>query len=48
MEKVLKIMHADPTYPLNDPYNPSIGFNTRKADILNALNAAWPGKASSL
>ncbi len=36
----LKILNSDSAYPMQDPYNPSIGFNTRKADTLAALDTA--------
>lgn len=42
--KNLKILNAIPTYPMTDPYNPTIGFTTRKSDMLEALNSAWPCK----
>ena len=42
IEKNLQIINAAPTYPMMDPYNPGIGFNTRKPDILEAINSVWP------
>jgi hypothetical protein len=36
-----KILNADSSYPMQDPYVPSIDFNTRKTDTLYALNQAW-------
>jgi hypothetical protein len=40
--KNLKILNAAPTYPMTDPYNPNIAFNTRKSDLLEAINSVWP------
>ncbi|HZV71085.1 MAG TPA: hypothetical protein VFG10_16135 [Saprospiraceae bacterium] len=40
IQNSLAILNADPSYPMQDPYNPSIGFNTRKADTLEALDGA--------
>jgi len=45
--KNLKILNAAPTYPMTDPYNPNIGFNSRKSDILDAINSVWPCKQES-
>ena len=42
-----KILKASASYPMNDPYNPAIGFNTRKSDVLNAINATWSNLSSS-
>ncbi len=36
-----RILLVTASYPMMDPYNPATGFNTRKADILNALNTTW-------
>lgn len=41
-----KILNSDSSYPLQDMYNPSIGFNTRMSDTLNALEQARQGLAS--
>jgi hypothetical protein len=37
----LAVLNSTPSYPMIDPYNPSIGFPQRKADTLAALNTAW-------
>jgi len=37
-----KILHAAASYPMSDPYNPTIGFNVRMTDTLAAINKAWP------
>jgi hypothetical protein len=34
-----KILRADPSYPMQDPYNPATGFDVRKTDALAAINA---------
>ncbi len=36
----LKILVSDSSYPMQDPYNPNIGFNSRMSDTLNALEVA--------
>jgi hypothetical protein len=36
-----KILSVDNAYPMQDPYNPNIGFPTRETDTLAALNRAW-------
>jgi len=36
----LSIIEANPSYPMQDPKNPEIGFNTRYADTLSALDDA--------
>ncbi len=48
MAKHLKILVVDAAYPMQDPYNPNIGFNTRISDTLNALEAARKGLEDSL
>jgi hypothetical protein len=36
-----KILASDQSYPMQDPYNPSIGFTVRQTDTLAALNRSW-------
>jgi hypothetical protein len=36
-----RILIADDAYPLQDPYDPSVGFTQRQTDTLAALNQAW-------
>jgi hypothetical protein len=36
----LKVLIADASYPMQDPYNPGIGFTTRQTDTLYALDTA--------
>ncbi len=36
-----KLLLVSANYPMVDPYNPAVGFNTRKADLLNAINTTW-------
>lgn len=43
LTKSLNILHSDASYPMNDPYNPNIGFNTRVSDTLSALDSARGG-----
>jgi hypothetical protein len=40
LDNHIKILVADSAYPMQDPYSPSTGFNTRVADTLAALDAA--------
>lgn len=40
LTKSIKILHSDSSYPMTDPYNPNIGFNTRQSDTLAALDSA--------
>jgi hypothetical protein len=37
----LKVLIADSSYPMTDPYNPATGFTVRQTDTLAALNRAW-------
>lgn len=37
------VLNSSSSYPMVDPYNPSIGFPQRKTDTLAALNNAWQG-----
>ncbi|MEY2499417.1 MAG: hypothetical protein QOD12_2973 [Verrucomicrobiota bacterium] len=36
----LKILHSDPSYPMQDPYAPSVGLDSRLSHTLDALDAA--------
>jgi hypothetical protein len=36
-----KILVADQSYPMQDPYNPGVGFTVRQTDTLAALNRSW-------
>ncbi len=36
-----KILAADTSYPMQDPYNPSTSFPVRQTDTMAALNEAW-------
>jgi hypothetical protein len=36
-----KILASDQSYPMQDPYNPSIGFTVRQTDTLAAINRSW-------
>jgi hypothetical protein len=40
IEGSIALLNSDASYPMQDLYNPSIGFNTRKADTLAALEEA--------
>ncbi|HZV71082.1 MAG TPA: hypothetical protein VFG10_16120 [Saprospiraceae bacterium] len=40
LQRSMKILVSSSAYPMNDPYCPSIGFSTRVADTLEALDAA--------
>lgn len=42
----LKILRSDASYPMQDPYNPNVGFNTRLSDTLAALDSARSSLAS--
>ena len=37
----LKILNSAEGYPMTDPYNMDIAFDTRKSDMLFALNESW-------
>ena len=37
----------DPSYPMVDPNNAPIDFQTRYSDVLGAMNGAWPPVSSS-
>lgn len=36
-----KILVADQSYPMQNPYNPGVGFTVRQTDTLAALNRSW-------
>lgn len=40
LERHLKVLGVDASYPLQDPYSPSVGFTQRQADTLYALDTA--------
>ena len=40
-EQQAAVLKSSPSYPMIDPYNPSIGFPQRKTDTLAAINKAW-------
>ena len=43
LQQQSKVLTSDASYPLQDPYNPGIGFTTRMTDTLYALNHTWKG-----
>jgi hypothetical protein len=40
LDRNLKILHSDPSYPMQDPYAPSVGLDSRLSHTLDALDAA--------
>ena len=36
----MRILRSDASYPMQDPYNPGIGFSTRLSDTLAGLDMA--------
>ncbi len=40
LKRSLKIGSSDASYPMQDPYNPNLGFDTRQSDTLAALDTA--------
>jgi hypothetical protein len=47
LQQQLKVLTSDASYPLQDPYNPGIGFTTRLTDTLFALNQTWKSIGSA-
>jgi hypothetical protein len=41
LQKHGKILHSTNSYPMVDPYAPSVAFDQRKTDTLFALEKAW-------